>query len=71
MTVTVGAVRSGKTSTGIRIASMLPQEARKRGFPTPDEADVLFDYIEKIDAAGRTFTSAGGRKFNILSITEV
>ncbi len=54
-----------------RTLSMLPQEARRRGFPHPNEADVLFDLIENIDTDERVFTSASGAKFDILYISEI
>ncbi len=50
---------------------LLPEEACRRGFPHPDEADVLFDYIERIDTDERVFTSASGTKFDILYISEI
>jgi len=54
-----------------RTLHMLPHEARRRGFPNPDEADVLFDFIERIDTDERRFTSASGTKFDILYISEI
>ena len=50
---------------------LLPEEARRRGFPHPDEADVLFDFIERIDTDERVFTSASGTQFDILYISEI
>ena len=54
-----------------RTLSMLPHEARRRGFPNPDEADILFDFIERIDTDERVFTSASGTQFDILYISEI
>jgi len=50
---------------------MLPHEARRRGFPQPREADVLFNLIENIDTDERVFTSASGSQFDILYISEI
>ncbi len=54
-----------------RTLYMLPQEARRRGFPHLNEADVLFDFIERIDTDERVFTSASGTQFDILYISEI
>jgi len=53
-----------------RTLHLLPQEARRRGFPHLNEADVLFDFIERIDTDERVFTSASGTQFDILYISE-
>ena len=54
-----------------RILYMLPHEARRRGYPNPGEADVLFDFIERIDTDERVFTSASGAKFDIVYVAEI
>lgn len=54
-----------------RILYLLPYEARKRGFPNLDKADILFDFIENIDTDERIFTSASGNQFGILYVSEI
>lgn len=54
-----------------RTLHLLPQEARRRGFPHPNEADALFDFIERSDTDERVFTSASGTQFDILYIFEI
>jgi hypothetical protein len=50
---------------------LLPQEARRRGFPDPSNADVLFQLIDMIDKRERLYTSASGNKFDLLYISEI
>lgn len=54
-----------------RTLHLLPQEARRRGFPHPNEADALFNFIERSDTDERVFTSASGTQFDILYIFEI
>lgn len=49
----------------------LPEEARRRGFPHPQDADTIFDYLDNIDTEDETYTSASGDRFNILRIIEL
>lgn len=54
-----------------RTLHMLPQEAKRRGFPHPDDADAIFRFIENIETDERVYTSASGTQFNILNISEI
>jgi len=54
-----------------RTLHVLPQEAKRRGFPHPNDADAIFDFIENIYTEERVFTSASGSKFDILHISEI
>jgi len=49
----------------------LPEEARRRGFPHPEDADAIFDYLDNIDTEDEIYTSASGHRFNILRIIEL
>lgn len=54
-----------------RTLSMLPEEARRRGFPHPSEAEALFNFIEGSYTDERVFTSASGTQFHVLYISEI
>ena len=54
-----------------RTLHLLPQEARRRGFPHPHDAETVFDFIENIETDERIYTSGSGTQFHILDIHDI
>ena len=54
-----------------RTLSQLPQEAKKRGFPDPEAAEQLFEFIGRIEVEERIYLAASGHRFDILYISKL